>query len=290
MTAGVPEYAFNEYLQVTVEHGIIGLLLFLFVIYSFFASRRLAFNTTKSETSPHRDNGIRLAVQGSLIAFLVFAFFSYPFSIPALTVLFVVLAAISASFSPPLKRISNRRTGFAVLLVCFGLTVFAGSRILPQYKAYRDWKSAQKYYNAKEWEKAKEQYDRLYPKLNQQKHFLFEYALCLSETGQYKASNKLLFKFLYFGSDPMVYNCMGNNYKRIGNYEKAENMYYLAFQTLPNRHYPLYLLMKLYEDNGLPDKAKAMAEILIEKPVKVESKAIEEMLEEAKKILQAVEE
>ena len=292
MTAGVPEYAFNEYVRITVEHGIIGLLLFLFVIYSFFARRAGKDNAPdmKTNSAKDRDNdGIKSAVQGSIIAFLVFAFFSYPFNIPALTVLFVVLAAVSASFSPPINRLSQRRIGIAVLILCFGLTVYAGIRILSQYTAYREWKSAQTDYNTEDWKKAAEKYSLLYPKLNQQKYFLFEYALCLSETGQYDASNNLFFRFLYFGSDPMVYNCMGNNYKNMGDYEKAENMYYLAFHTVPNRHYPLYLLMKLYTDSGDPEKAKTMAEILLEKPVKVESLAIEEMLEEARKTLDSIE-
>ena len=327
MIANVPEYAFNEYLQITVEHGIIGLLLFLFVIYSFFARRKtcnsslsqvdwrrpnavslrelrggttrqirkrnwiaslLAMTGKQNMASGGDSNSIKFAVQGSLIAFLVFAFFSYPFSIPALTVLFVVLAAISASLSPPIDRFSRRWIGSTVLIVCLGLTVYAGIRIFSQYTAYREWKSSQMYYNTKDWEKAEEKYSSLYHRLNQQKHFLFEYALCLSETGQYDASNDLFFRFLYFGSDPMVYNCMGNNYKSMGDYEKAENMYFLAFHTVPNRHYPLYLLMQLYVDNGLPEKAKAMAEILLEKPVKVESTAIEEMLEEARRILEAI--
>ena len=303
MIANVPEYAFNEYLQITVEHGIIGLLLFLFVIYSFFARRgrdggitnaaeheddSLNMGAIASEDKDNGDDGIVSAVQGSLTVFGVFAFFSYPFSIPALTVLFVVLAAILASLSPPVDRFSRRWIGVAALVLCFGLTVYAGIRILSQYTAYREWKSAQMYYNTKDWVEAEEKYGRLYPKLNQQKYFLFEYALCLSETERYEASNNLFFRFLYFGSDPMVYNCMGNNYKRMGDYEKAENMYFLAFHTVPNRHYPLYLLMKLYADSSVPEKAKTMAEILLEKPVKVESTAIEEMLEEARRILESV--
>lgn len=286
MMANVSEYAFNEYLQITVEHGIVGLLLFLFVIYSFFAKRGKGNGII--DAAGQENDGIKSAIQGSLIAFLIFAFFSYPFSISALTVLFVVLAAISASLSPPIKWLSLRRIGFAVLFVCFGLTIYSGIRILSQYPVYLEWKSAQIHYNTKNWKKAEEQYTCLYPNLNQQKYFLFEYALCLSETGQYEASNNIFFRFLYFGSDPMVYNCIGNNYKNMEEYEKAENMYFLAFHTVPNRHYPLYLLMKLYIDSGFPEKAKVIAEILLEKPVKVESTAIEEMLEEARRILDSI--
>jgi O-antigen ligase len=275
LLADVPEYAFNEYLQLTVEHGIIGLLLFLFVAYSFFAKQTTAAN-----------DGLEHAVKGSLAAFLVFAFFSYPFSVSALAILFVVLAAISASLLPPIKQFSHRWVGLAAVILCFGMTVYACSQILSRYTVYCEWQQAQKYYHAGSWKQAEAKYSHLYPKLNFQKHFLFEYALCLSKTGQHEASNEVLRCFLYFGSDPMAYNCMGENYKQLKDYEKAESMYLLAFRTVPNRHYPLYLLMKLYNDNGAAEPAKKMAALLLEKQAKVNSTAIEEMQEEARKILE----
>jgi len=78
---------------------------------------------------------------------------------------------------------------------------------------------------------------------------------------------------------------MGNNCKEMGEYIKAEKMYLRASQIVPNRHYPLYLLMKLYQETGQVDKAKEMANTLLEKPVKVWSTAIREMQEEAKRQL-----
>jgi tetratricopeptide (TPR) repeat protein len=76
---------------------------------------------------------------------------------------------------------------------------------------------------------------------------------------------------------------MGNNYKEMGDYEKAEKMYISASQIVPNRHYPLYLLMNLYEESGQTKKAKAIADVLLKKPVKIPSTAIRKMQEEAKK-------
>ena len=83
----------------------------------------------------------------------------------------------------------------------------------------------------------------------------------------------------------MVYNCMGNNFKGMSEYAQAESMYIRASQVVPNRHYPLYLLMKLYQETGQSEKAKAKAETLLKKPVKVQSTAIREMHEEAKQLI-----
>ena len=277
MIADTPEYAFNEYVQITVEHGIIGLLLFLGVIYSLFARSSLDSTIQKFSDS-------KIAVNGSLITFLVFAFFSYPFSMLGLTVLFVVLLAMSASLSQPVERLTSRWSGTIAGILCLVMAGFACVEILSRYTAYREWKSAQAMYNIGYFEDTIDNYRRLYPKMNRQKQFLFEYARCLSATGKYKAGNEMLVRYLSFGSDPAVYNSMGENYKKMGDYENAEKMYFRASQIVPSRHYPLYLLMNMYKESEQIEKAKNMATILLEKPVKVPSKAITEIQEEAREL------
>jgi len=275
LTADTPEYAFNEYIQITVEHGIIGLLLFLGIIYSFFARRGI---------DAGRDS-VACAVHGSLTVFCVFAFFSYPFGVLPLTVLFVFLAAMSASLAQPVERLSFRWLRPAVSVLCLGMAGYASTEILSRYTAYLEWNAVLLQRNTDDSDNALDNYHRLYPKLNRQKKFLFEYARCLSANKQYTASNETLGRLVLLSGDPMIFNCMGNNYKEMGNYEKAENMYFRALQIVPNRHYPLYLLMKLYNDTDQTQKAKDIAYALLKKPVKVPSTAISEMQEEAKQMV-----
>jgi O-antigen ligase len=295
LLADTPEYAFNEYVQITVESGIVGLLLFLGIIYSFFVKTRKGGDKPSPYdcTCPPID-GIVSAVRGSIIAFLVFAFFSYPFSVLPLTMLFVVLAAMSASLSQPINvssiknqiqnLIQKKIINYSACVLCLVLSGYASAQILSRYPAYRDWASVQILYDENHWEQAIDEYQRLYPKLKRQKQFLFEYARCLSATGKYEKSNEMFVRFLRFGSDQMIYNCMGDNYKNMGEYEKAEKMYLHASEIVPNLHYPLYLLMKLYRDSGQTEKAKLMANTLLEKTVTIPSDAINEIREEAKKV------
>jgi hypothetical protein len=49
---------------------------------------------------------------------------------------------------------------------------------------------------------------------------------------------------------------------------------------VPNRLYPHYLLAKLYHEMGPKDRAEAEINIVLTKPPKVESMAVEEMREE----------
>ena len=272
--ADTPEYAFNEYVQITVEHGIIGLLLFLCVIFSLFVKR-----DARAE-----NDSIVSAVHGSLVVFCVFAFFSYPFSMLDLTILFVVLMAMSASLSQPVERLQASWVSAVAGILCLAMTGYASVEILSRYTAYRDWKSVQVMYNTNDFENTINNYHRLYPKLNRQKQFLFEYARCLATAEKYEASNAMLDRYLLFGSDPTIYNCMGDNYKNMGDYQKAENMYLRASQIVPGRHLPLYLLMKLYQETGQTEKERAMAKTLLEKPVKVPSATIRKIQEDARKI------
>jgi regulator of replication initiation timing len=54
---------------------------------------------------------------------------------------------------------------------------------------------------------------------------------------------------------------------------------------VPHKFYPLYLLAKLYHSTGQTEKAAAIAKEILGKAVKVTSKAIEEMKEEMKQLI-----
>ena len=54
----------------------------------------------------------------------------------------------------------------------------------------------------------------------------------------------------------------------------------------PSRFYPKYLLAKLYDESGQKEKAITTARELLDKEIKVESTAIEEIQEEMQKIIE----
>ncbi len=72
----------------------------------------------------------------------------------------------------------------------------------------------------------------------------------------------------------------------MGQYEAAEQAYIRSSFVTPNRHYPEYLLMKLYDDTGREKEAVDKARHLIEKPVKINSQIIRRIRHEAAKILE----
>jgi tetratricopeptide (TPR) repeat protein len=84
----------------------------------------------------------------------------------------------------------------------------------------------------------------------------------------------------------VLHTCLGNNYKTLGKNTEAEQAYLHAWYMAPARFYPLYLLAKLYDETGQTEKAVAMAKKLLEKEVKIESTAIQEIQEEMRKIIE----
>ena len=269
--ADVPEYGFNEYLLTGVETGVVGMTLLLSIL--FLALYRLI----KAKS---------LFGYG-LIVLMVFSFFSYPFSqlpFPILLALFVAAAAGRWEKGERRRekgRIPNILFCLLLLLVGLGLSGMYESKI----EATEAWKQVRMLYRAQHYEEARKECAELYPLLKDNPRFLFEYGHALNKTERFAQSNAILKEGAQLSSDPMFYNVMGNNYKGLGDYVRAEESYRHAFDILPNRIYPLYLLMKLYAETDQPDKANEMAQRVVDFPPKIDSPAIRDMKREAKALL-----
>jgi len=282
LVAGSPEYAFNEFLQIVVECGIVpALLLFIafgWIIYLGF--KRKAIGET-----------------ASFVSLLVFASMSYPFNILPFVIVLVLLIVSILSYSKQSVQISisgvpvreytflkvrstRVLTVFSILIVCATLV-----RQYPTYKAYKDWNNLSMMAIESVDPSMLNDYERLYPYLSDQHLFLFEYAQCLTSAKQYARSNTIFEQGLQFSCDPMLYNRMGKNFQQMHRFKEAERCYLLASQIVPSRVYPYYLLAKLYFQQGDRVKGMMMAQQVLEKEPKVQSTAIKEMRVEMMKKL-----
>ena len=115
--------------------------------------------------------------------------------------------------------------------------------------------------------------------------YLFDFAKTLREEKRYEDSNAILRMGTRASSDPMFYVVMGNNYCDEQLYGLAEEAYRKAYSIMPNRLYPLYQLMMMYDDKGDEDLAADMAKRVRNSYVKIESNATRQMWEKADSIL-----
>ena len=109
----------------------------------------------------------------------------------------------------------------------------------------------------------------------------------LSEQERWNDSNAILRQGERVSADPMFLVVQGNNYRAMKAWAEAEAMYRRAFCIQPNRLYPLYRLMLLYEEAGQEDRMRDMARTILDFRPKVESPATREMKEQARRRLRA---
>ena len=271
--AGNPEYAFNEYLQICIEHGVIPFILFVGLMgYSLYTGFRRK----------------QIAPAASLVVLLIVAGMSYPFSVLPFLVVMAFLLAMLGEGGTQMTQIgmirAAKKYSICVLTVCMVITGGCLWKQYTVYGAYKKWHTDKILYSAGSYKDAVKAYEKLYPFLSDQIQFLFEYAQSLSKTEQYEESNRVLGKAVEISCDPMLYNIMGKNCQALKKYAEAEVNLLKSTRIVPNRVYPYYLLAHLYIETGDTVKAKEMAQLVQTKEPKVHSTAIREMRNEMKKI------
>ena len=262
-----PINAFNEYLFIGIEAGLIPMLLFIvMLIYLLVVS--------------YRANMIWFY---GLMTFSVFAFFSYPLHTKEFQLLFPILIASCMPFTKK-ENYENPRLFFSInvlLMVSFTTFLVALLFLKPQIqmrnRAEIKWKSSEQWFYLKRYDYVVEDYDTLFPFLKNNQKYIFEYGQSLSKLGDYKKSDYVLRLGTEISSDPMFWNVMGNNSVEQGNYQEAEERYRHAFYMVPNRLYPLYLLAKLYHTECDTTRFLKMADIVETFVPKVESENTERL-------------
>lgn len=264
LVAGSPEYAFNEYLQIAVEWGI-PMLLCIVLALAFC----LWFGVKNGQ----------LSACGGVISFMVFSFSSYPLQYPAfvISLLFLLMACLIAN---------NRKwilLVFALVIGGLGSSLWCNDKS----EACREWANARIFYLSGNLKEAQKDYERLYPLLRNRAIFLFEYGHCLHKQKRHEASNVILKEAATRSCDPMILNIIGKNYQQMGEYIEAEKFLIRSTHLLPGRIYPYYLLAKLYAEPEFyhSDKLRQSVEIVLTKEPKVQSTAVKQMREEARKLL-----
>lgn len=266
VVAGSPEYAFNGVLGVGVEQGVLGAVPALVLgLWS------LAVLCRRGEVSAY-----------GWLVLLVSSLFSYPFALWPFLSLAVAWVALAVSLEAGTAEVRWwKRTAVWPVVAVGGWCVWNLSddtaRRVEAYEEFRRVRGIQDVAFL-------EDYRKKYEDLKAYPDFLFTFGTALREAGRYNESNAMLRQGTRVSCDPVFYTLMGNNYRDLGAVAEAESAYRKAFGMLPGRMYPLYRLMKLYEAEGQMRKAEEMARQIIAFRPKVDSPAVREMKNEAKKL------
>ncbi len=275
------EYVFNEYLQMLAELGIIGLLVFLVLI--FFLGKLSLGAIRNSNRDP-----ILMGAIGSLIGIMTSALFSYPFHEVSILVILILDIAIISSvdsssiFQLSLSRSVDQAVKFGISLMCVW---FLWSRF-ERANAEMQWKRAYAMLQRGNVGRAMEEYEAIYPVMKQNELFLFNYGAELSYQGQYQKSITILTETLPRLNDQDVQLFLAMSYWGNGDKDLAEQHFIKAIHIIPYKYLPRYRLMLFYLNNGEQAKAQKQAKLIADLQPKVPSETVDQIKKEANNVLE----
>lgn len=280
LVADNSNYAFNEFIQIITEQGLISFVLLMFLL--FFIVKASVKKENKEANS---------IIKIGLLSIGVFALFSYPMQIlPIKLILVFLLGGLAILDQNKIKLLQNFKITIVLktLLICVVLTGTALSfnYIKKVDKSFKKWNLAQSNYQYGDYEEAIEEFEMAYPMLKNNGDFLMNYGKALSIYKQNKKAIEILTQSKQHLNNTIIQTAIGDAYKADKQYTKAEFAYAKAYNMIPVRFYPLYLLAKLFDESNQKVKAINIANKVLQKEIKVPSTAIKEIQLEMKKIIQ----
>ncbi len=277
-------YAFNDWLQFISENGLIGFILLAIIIYMVFKVKTV-----------NKNKHLLLIAIGVLISFGAFALVSYPLQI--LPIKLVLLVAIAVLATLDIKKYVFYKEdffkkayvigGLKTIIFVLGFTgLFKGvsyTKVLES--TFETWKNTLTIYQYGDYKRAVINYTKAYPILKKDGDFLMNYGKALSMANQNEKAVEILKEAKQHLNTTIIETALGDAYKGIKEYNKAEGAYQHAANMIPVRFYPLYLQAKLYEQSGDKEKALIMAKTILNKDIKIPSTAIKEIKAEMRKII-----
>lgn len=264
------EVAFNEYLHVAAEYGLVGLVIAMGLLVSFFRI-------------PDSADQLVLLCRASLIAFLVAACFSYPLRrYETLLVVLIVTGVLASKDARKIWTIPGWGLLAPILLLIWFYFGF-GKVIYKQAVGYPIWQKAQT--EKLQMNERLRMYEAANAYLDHYVAFLYNYAVTLSRYEQAEVGNALFRRVIPYMNTSNIQVMIGANLERLGKPDSAEIYYLHAYDMAPNRFYPLYKLMIFYRDRKDSVRMRSVAHEILLKEVKIPSYTVDRIKIEANTIL-----
>lgn len=262
LSAGESYVLFNEYLQLYLEAGFIGLLLFCYGAYIFFKA-------------PVDQGSLASAAKIMAAGILACGFTSYPFHIIPMLLL---LALCFVTVRPQAMQV-KRAYIFPALVLSLIAAFFSFERMV----FVEQWKVAKNDYSLSR-SNALNIYRSVYRKLHTDGKFLADYAsFLMQEAGDCRLAAALAERSKQYFISAETYYTAAAAYKCLGNYDKAIENYRFMSWYIPVLYRPKYEMALLYKQSGNNQAALALARQIVDMPVKIPSPEINQMKAEMKK-------
>ena len=264
-------FAFNEFIRIACEYGIVGVVLVIFFLFVIIYRARKGFAT------------IRGAFTISLVCGIVFACFSYPLAVPTLRVVYAMLIIGCMCPMNPMQLGKRKRY---VLYACIGVVaiIIAGNRI-SYYVRYQCMDNALTKLLLSDDRANKSYIKNTIAGWADNERIVSRYAYVLYEKKQYKEAIPMQERSISLFPTAEKVLDLGDAYKDVQAYDKAIECYHIASNMLPAYVTPPYKLFCLYRELDMYACAKEYAERIKNMVPKVENKKTKNIKEEAEEFL-----
>ena len=257
---------FNEYLLLMVNYGLAGLSLLLVLLVLLIKCLKLLSEAYKP------------LMIGWAVGVMVWSFFSYPFSVPFVWIIAVLISFVA--FFPLVCNHYEITGATASIISLIGLFVAIYS-FIPE----REWKVISQRSMLGDTEAVLPDYDKLYNRLNRSWRFMYNYGAELHHIKHYNESLTILEECQAMLNDYDVQMLIGDCFHNTGDTIEAIEHYNYAGKMVPSKFLPQYYIMKLYMDKGDTLNATTTANAILTKDVKVnQSMAVQRIITEAREI------
>ncbi len=225
--------AHNEYLQMAAELGILGLGIFLSILFVFYS---LTLNYLKKKNN-NKNKIIIFGLITGITCFLIHSMFTFPFHVPVLGSTFFILLGLTIVYinrfglnEVDTKNIirsklntNNSKVKITIIILIFILTIlFIDTLVIKPYVAEIHYFKGMKDYENKSYNDALKDFKyaaQLDPNNGRILHALGStyYHLDIQDEAQ-----KTLQRTKYYFNDRNIYRNLGLSYTQSGNYQEAE--------------------------------------------------------------------
>lgn len=267
-------FAFNEYLHLFTEQGVMGLII-TFSLLIFILIRPIQHDYQQTAR----------ILQGAMVVLAVFCCFSYPFSDFTFKAIGLTLLALLISCTCPDFRewqlTTWSRIGLAGSILFLVLGAYPVFR--QQETAWQKWNAALGYYY-ENTDYSLRTLEEVSTKLAHNPVFLFTYGKALNKAKDYPHALSVLQQALVQSASYQTLVELGQSLEGLGRFDEAEVCWQKAGRMIPSRFLPGYLAALMYEKRGEYLRAQDIARKTLKKKIKVNTPEVRHIVRELKRI------
>ena len=262
--------AYNDFLEILIELGVVGIGLFLAFIYFMMKSYIKHYQTLY--------NSYIFFISFNVgISFIVLSLFSYPQSSLPLVILFFIFCGILSSKHESILKFSISNSiknllSFLLIIYLLGISYWG----IRNFSNFINWRNAYVFYELGNYQKASEEFKEING-FDKNGYFLSMYGKSLEMANNYQEAISILESAKKYSSTPIIYISLGNCYKSLNHFSEAEQAYRTALGIQPNSIYIKYNMVMLYKEMNRIQDAILLANNILNSKDKVPSDATKEI-------------